>query len=160
MMKDGYLPGKGLGPCLEGISAPIQISENKGRAGIGYPKEEDLEEDLGLVLSELFVSDPTFFESEIVSAIEDHLDNQGEVYITNEPLTNWKIEVAFNDVPTLKEPDLTNQPTEDMNAEAETLREIEKRMEWEKPKFQPFVEELEDINLGGKTENKEVKVGK
>ncbi|RDX69988.1 hypothetical protein CR513_50822, partial [Mucuna pruriens] len=38
--------------------------------------------------------------------------------------------------------------------------EIEKRMEWDKPKFQPSVEELESINLGGETEKKEVKVGR
>ncbi|RDX64786.1 hypothetical protein CR513_56613, partial [Mucuna pruriens] len=36
MIKEGYQPGKGLGPLLEGIPAPIEIRENKGRARLGY----------------------------------------------------------------------------------------------------------------------------
>ncbi|RDX81506.1 hypothetical protein CR513_37806, partial [Mucuna pruriens] len=36
MIKEGYQPGKGLGPQLTGTPAPIQVSENPGRFGIGY----------------------------------------------------------------------------------------------------------------------------
>ncbi|RDX60418.1 hypothetical protein CR513_61438, partial [Mucuna pruriens] len=36
MIKEGYQPGKGLGPHLTGTPAPIQVSENPGRFGIGY----------------------------------------------------------------------------------------------------------------------------
>ncbi|RDX78461.1 hypothetical protein CR513_41266, partial [Mucuna pruriens] len=35
MIKGGYQPGKGLGPQLTGTPAPIQVSENPGRFGIG-----------------------------------------------------------------------------------------------------------------------------
>ncbi|RDY06270.1 hypothetical protein CR513_09777, partial [Mucuna pruriens] len=36
MMKEGYQPGKGLGPHLEGIPAPILVLENPRRSGLGY----------------------------------------------------------------------------------------------------------------------------
>ncbi|RDX83104.1 hypothetical protein CR513_36020, partial [Mucuna pruriens] len=35
MIKEGYQPGKGLGPHLNGISAPIEMRENTGKAGLG-----------------------------------------------------------------------------------------------------------------------------
>ncbi|RDX86334.1 hypothetical protein CR513_32333, partial [Mucuna pruriens] len=36
MIKEGYQLGKGLGPHLSGIPAPIMIRENKGKVGLGY----------------------------------------------------------------------------------------------------------------------------
>ncbi|RDX91779.1 hypothetical protein CR513_26189, partial [Mucuna pruriens] len=86
MIKEGYQPGKGLGPHLNGIPTPIMVQENKGRTRLGYRG-----------------------------------DDQGE-YIA--------------------------------------LVEIEKWIEQEKPKFQPWAEELESVNLGDEKEKKEVKVGK
>ncbi|RDX76370.1 hypothetical protein CR513_43637, partial [Mucuna pruriens] len=38
MIKEGYQPGKGLGPHLKGIPAPITIQENVGKAGLGYQR--------------------------------------------------------------------------------------------------------------------------
>ncbi|RDY07147.1 hypothetical protein CR513_08779, partial [Mucuna pruriens] len=37
---------------------------------------------------------------------------------------------------------------------------MEKRIEWERPKFQPCFEELKSINLGNDMEKREVKVDK
>ncbi|RDX92467.1 hypothetical protein CR513_25404, partial [Mucuna pruriens] len=36
MIKEGYQLGKGLGPYLNGISTPITIQENVGKAGLSY----------------------------------------------------------------------------------------------------------------------------
>ncbi|RDY10762.1 hypothetical protein CR513_04673, partial [Mucuna pruriens] len=43
MIKEGYQPGKGLGPHLEGISAPILVLENLGRFGVGYQGNDSKE---------------------------------------------------------------------------------------------------------------------
>ncbi|RDY08034.1 hypothetical protein CR513_07790, partial [Mucuna pruriens] len=48
----------------------------------------------------------------------------------------------------------------DDGAEIKALVEMEKWIEREKPKFQPWAEELESVNLGDEKEKKEVKVGK
>ncbi|RDX85842.1 hypothetical protein CR513_32903, partial [Mucuna pruriens] len=36
LRKAGYQPGKGLGRSLEGITEPIVLPENPGRAGLGF----------------------------------------------------------------------------------------------------------------------------
>ncbi|RDY13954.1 hypothetical protein CR513_01045, partial [Mucuna pruriens] len=43
MIKEGYQPGKGLGPHLEGIPTPILVSENPGRFGVGYQEDDSKE---------------------------------------------------------------------------------------------------------------------
>ncbi|RDX83098.1 hypothetical protein CR513_36014, partial [Mucuna pruriens] len=59
-----------------------------------------------------------------------------------------------------EDPSRTKEPIEDEGTKAEALVEMERRIEWEKPKFQLLTEELESINLGNEMEKKEVRVGK
>ncbi|RDX65059.1 hypothetical protein CR513_56320, partial [Mucuna pruriens] len=57
-------------------------------------------------------------------------------------------------------PSQTDEPVEEEGTEAEALIEMERRIEWEKPKFQPLDKELESINMGNEMEKREVRVGK
>ncbi|RDX63355.1 hypothetical protein CR513_58230, partial [Mucuna pruriens] len=59
-----------------------------------------------------------------------------------------------------EDPSQPNKPVKDERVEVEALVEMERWIGQEKPKFQPLVDKLEGINLGGETEKKEVRVGK
>ncbi|RDY12556.1 hypothetical protein CR513_02624, partial [Mucuna pruriens] len=115
MIKEGYQPGKGLGPHLSGISTPIRIQENKGRAGLGY---------------------------------------QGAIKENTWPSIN------DNAIHINEDSSPTEESIKDDGVELKALVEIEKWIEREKPKFQPWAEELESVNLGDEKEKKEVQVGK
>ncbi|RDY12620.1 hypothetical protein CR513_02556, partial [Mucuna pruriens] len=72
----------------------------------------------------------------------------------NEPSLNG------NAIPMDEDPSQTDESIKDDDAEIKALVKIEKWIEWKKPKFQPWAEELKIINLGDEKEKKEVKVGK
>ncbi|RDY12551.1 hypothetical protein CR513_02632, partial [Mucuna pruriens] len=101
---------------------------------------------------------------------------QGELHKSKEGLTNWTAEelsdedlfTITNNEPSLndnaihinEDPISTEESIKDDGAEIKALVEIEKWIEQEKPKFQPWAEELESVNLGDEKEKKEVKMGK
>ncbi|RDY12610.1 hypothetical protein CR513_02558, partial [Mucuna pruriens] len=123
MIKEGYQPGKGLGPHLNGIPTPIT-----GRAGLGYQG-----------------------------------GNQGEhtdAFPNQSSLNQYIPSLNGNAIPMDEDPSQTDESIKDDEAEIKALVEIEKWIEQEKPKFQPWTEELENINLDDEKEKKEVKVGK
>ncbi|RDX89105.1 Retrovirus-related Pol polyprotein from transposon 17.6, partial [Mucuna pruriens] len=42
-IKEGYQPGRGLGPHLDGIPAPIIVQENEGKTGLGVNLRNEIE---------------------------------------------------------------------------------------------------------------------
>ncbi|RDY14344.1 Retrovirus-related Pol polyprotein from transposon 17.6, partial [Mucuna pruriens] len=58
-----------------------------------------------------------------------------------------------------EDPSPIEEPAEDEDAETEALAEVERRIEQERPKFQPLTKELENVNLGDERNKKEVRIG-
>ncbi|RDY11064.1 hypothetical protein CR513_04322, partial [Mucuna pruriens] len=174
MIKEGYHPGKGLGLHLNGIPTPIVMRENMGKARLGYHRDNQE----GNLAS--FQEEPTLTQCFVWGGVamigDEPTSQQEEVFVTQDPLANWTVEVLpdgylfkiANNEPSLsgnvirmcEDHSRTNEPVEDEGTEAEALMEMERQIEWEKPKFQLLAEELKSINLGNEIEKKEVRVGK
>ncbi|RDX65986.1 hypothetical protein CR513_55296, partial [Mucuna pruriens] len=82
MIKEGYQPGKGLDPHLTGIPAPIQVSENPGRFGIGYPGIDSQEA----------IPRQSFLRGSVSAIAEGREDQAPWVQATQAELTNWTVE--------------------------------------------------------------------
>ncbi|RDX93921.1 hypothetical protein CR513_23758, partial [Mucuna pruriens] len=144
MIKEGYQPGKGLGPLLEGIPAPIEIQENKGRAGLGYQASNHEK------------ARPTratwgqHFVRESVTVISSQpRDQYGRVCVSDE----------HNMTHVREDSSPIEEPIGDEDAETEALAEVERQIEQERPKFQPLTKELESGDLGDERNKKEVRIG-
>ncbi|RDX93934.1 hypothetical protein CR513_23744, partial [Mucuna pruriens] len=130
MIKEGYQPGKGLGPLLEGIPAPIEIQENKGRAGLGYQAGNQ---------ERARPARATWGQ---------HFVRESVAMIDNQP----KDQSGKDSSPIV-------EPVREGDAETEALAEVEMQIERERPKFQPLTKELESVNLGDERNKKEVRIG-
>ncbi|RDX60131.1 hypothetical protein CR513_61760, partial [Mucuna pruriens] len=146
MIKEGYQPGKGLGPHLNGIS-----TLNKGKVGLGYYGGNNQGKDLDSSPI-AFNLDQHFTRGEVAMIRDEPMSHQRGVCITKEELANWMAKelpdkdlfmITNNEPPSrsnatliLKDLDPANEPVKDEDAE------------------------LESVNLGNETEKKEVKVGK
>ncbi|RDY10116.1 hypothetical protein CR513_05415, partial [Mucuna pruriens] len=174
VMIKGYQPGKGLGPHLNGIPTPIMIQENKGRTGLGY-RGNNQGEYIGPFPNQSSLDQ--YFASGGVAMIRDKPGSwQEELHKNKEGLTNWTAEELFDEdlftitnsepflngnvIPINEDPSPTKESIKDDGAEIKALVKIEKWIEREKPKFQPWAEEPESVNLGDEKEKKEAKVGK
>ncbi|RDX77095.1 hypothetical protein CR513_42840, partial [Mucuna pruriens] len=167
MIKEGYQPGKGLGPHLGGIPAPISVQENLGRFGLGY-RGNDLEENTTLFKEEVVRGQ--LFVRGGMAAIRGEAMGQAEW----EELTNWAIEMLPDqdfleiknnpispiDNQTLgnEEPDQPRELGEGRSTEAEALADIERWIDKERPKFEAPTKDLESVNLG--MEGREIRIGK
>ncbi|RDY02332.1 hypothetical protein CR513_14216, partial [Mucuna pruriens] len=94
MIKEGYQPGKGLGPHLNGIPARITIQENVGKARLNYHGVIMLgtqsPSQVELTLSQYFVKGS-------IAMIDDEPPNQSEwVYATDKGPANWTTKALPN----------------------------------------------------------------
>ncbi|RDY12590.1 hypothetical protein CR513_02583, partial [Mucuna pruriens] len=165
MIKEGYQPGKGLGPHLNGIPTPITVQENKGRAGLGYqggnqgkhidsfPNQSSLNQYFVSGGVTMIGDEPRSWREEL-HKIKEGLANWTAKELFDEDLfiiTNNELSLNGNAIPMDEDPSQTDESIKDDEAEIKAL---------EKPKFQPWAEELKSINMGDEKEKKEVKVGK
>ncbi|RDX66507.1 hypothetical protein CR513_54711, partial [Mucuna pruriens] len=166
MIKEGYQPGKGLGPHLEGIPAPILVLENPRQFGVGYQGNDSKEAVWG----------QSFVRGSVLAIGEGTEDQAGWVYATQEELTNWTaeglpdsdlLEIKNNPISPIDNqslenevPDQPNAPSESVSTEAEALVGIERWIDREKPKFEASTKDLERVNLREGTEGREVRIGK
>ncbi|RDX78032.1 hypothetical protein CR513_41750, partial [Mucuna pruriens] len=90
MIKEGYQPGKGLGPFLDGITAPIKIQENKGRAGLGY--QTGNQDWNGQAPSAPATWGQHFVRESVAMVCSQPKDRSRKVYASNEQLANWTAE--------------------------------------------------------------------
>ncbi|RDX71785.1 hypothetical protein CR513_48809, partial [Mucuna pruriens] len=173
MIKEGYQPGKGLGPLLEGILAPIKIQENKGRAGLGY-QTGNHDRNGQAPLAQATWGQHFVRESVAVIGSQSE-DRYGKVYTSDEQLSNWTTESLADEfllaitnnepspnndmTPMCEDPSPIEEPAEDEDVETEALAEVERQIEQERPKFQPLTKELESVNLGDERDKKEIRIG-
>ncbi|RDX82523.1 hypothetical protein CR513_36672, partial [Mucuna pruriens] len=154
MIKEGYQSGKGLGPLLKGIPAPIKIQENKGRARLGYQTGNQGRN--GQALPAQTTWGQHFVRESVAMIGSQSEDRYGKVYASDEQLANWTAESLADEflfaIP-------IKEPAEDEDAETEALAEVERQIEQERPKFQPLTKELENVNLGDKRDRKEIRIG-
>ncbi|RDX97075.1 hypothetical protein CR513_20202, partial [Mucuna pruriens] len=75
MIKEGYQPGKGLGPRLGGIIAPIFVQENLGRSGLGY-QGNDSGGNTTLSKEEAILGEGISTEAEALTDIERWIDKE------------------------------------------------------------------------------------
>ncbi|RDX93543.1 hypothetical protein CR513_24181, partial [Mucuna pruriens] len=155
MIKEGYQPGKELGPHLEGILASILVQANPGRSGLGYRGNESKE----AVWGQSFVRGS-------VSVIGDEIEGQAGWIAEAAPDQDF-LEIKNNPISPIgnqslgnEELDQPNAPSESVSAEAEALVDIEWWIDREKPKFEAPTKDLESINLGEGIEGREVQIGK
>ncbi|RDY14360.1 hypothetical protein CR513_00583, partial [Mucuna pruriens] len=94
LKKAGYQPGKGLGKLLEGVSEPIVLPENPGRAGLGFFKQAR-SEPRRIVKStdqlyQRFISGGTILPDQI-TMISDQDPSKAEwIHFFPGELTNWE----------------------------------------------------------------------
>ncbi|RDY11087.1 hypothetical protein CR513_04289, partial [Mucuna pruriens] len=173
IIREGYQPGKGLGPHLNGIPTPIKIQENKGRAGLGYQRSN---QDGNRQLSPVGATLVQHFIRGSMAMIRSELIGQyGRVYASDDKPVNWTTEMLFDEflfaitnnepspnsnmTPMCDDPSPIVESVKDKDAETEALVEMERRIEQERPKFQPLTRELESVNLGNETDKKEIRIG-
>ncbi|RDY05272.1 hypothetical protein CR513_10911, partial [Mucuna pruriens] len=166
LIEGGNQPGRGLGPHLSGIAAPVSVQENSGKAGLDYQGGNNKRQSNQRIhQSRIKTTLDQYFIKGGIAMIDDETPSQSKwVYATKKGLTNWIAENSTNkespqDGNTIlmcEDPSQPNKPVKDEHAKVEALVEMERWIGQEKSKFQPLVEELEGINLKDETKRKEV----